>query len=406
MDIIKLRILALVALVLASCSNDDNSTSQTNNPPVDPIVVAPDTYDFDRGGVSSVSFGGQTTRIQMSEELVSGLKNPLKTETELDAMYAHEEGNNDFSDVNLNASGKNARSKTAASKDYFSANTTDAAAIKAVFDSYIADQVSDVFPNWASTASAGNAGGLQEAGGSTIRYMNAKGLELNQAFAKSLIGALMVDQMLNNYLSPAVLDDGDNVANNNENVLASGKNYTTMEHKWDEAYGYLYGTENNPAVPELGADSFLNKYLSRVENDTDFSGIAMNVYNAFKLGRAAIVAKDYTLRDAQAQIIKEKISEVIGVRAVYYLQQGKNTLAIDKADAFHSLSEGFGFIYSLQFTRKPGTTEPYFTKTEVDDMIEGLMEGNGFWDVTPETLDEVSSDISARFSFTIEQARS
>ncbi len=405
-DKIKLKVLLLVGLVLTSCSNDDNSTSQANNPPEDPTVVAPNTYDFDRNGATSVSFGGQTTRIQMAEELVSGIKNPIKTEAELDAMYAHEEGNNDFMDANLNASNKNARSKTAASKDYFSANTTDAAVIKAVFDSYIANQVSEVFPNWSATASAGNAGQLQEAGGGATRYINAKGLEYDQAFTKSLIGALMVDQMLNNYLSPAVLDEGNNIANNNENVLDAGKNYTTMEHKWDEAYGYLYGNEANPAVPGLGADSFLNKYVSRVENDTDFSGIAMTIYNAFKLGRAAIVAKDYTLRDAQAQIIREKVSEIIGIRAVYYLQQAKATLANDKADAFHALSEGYGFIYSLQFTRKPGTNGPYFTKLEAENIIERLMTGNGFWDVLPETLDELSSDISARFSFTTEQAGS
>ncbi len=404
MNRIKLGGLALIVLLAASCSNDDDTTSQ--NPPVEPTVVAPSTYVFDRNSETTVSFGGQTTRIKMAEELASAIIDPMKTEVQLDAMFAHEEGNNDFSDAALNASDKNARSKTAASIDYFSANTTDATAIKETFDAYISNQVSNVFPNWANTATAGNAGQLQEAGGGSTRYINAKGLELNQAFSKSLIGALMADQIMNNYLSPAVLDEGDNLSNNTENVLDDGKNYTTMEHKWDEAYGYLYGNEANPAVPVLDADSFLNKYLSSVENDNDFKGISMAIYNAFKLGRAAIVAKNYTLRDAQAQIIREKISEIIGIRAVYYLQQGKNTLSIDKANAFHSLSEGYGFIYSLQFTRKPGTTEAYFTKAEVDGVIEELMTGNGFWDVTPETLDELSNDISARFSFTTQQAGS
>ena len=39
---------------------------------------------------------------------------------------------------------------------------------------------------------------------------NAGGLEYNQLVNKGLIGALMVDQMLNNYLSAAVLDEADN----------------------------------------------------------------------------------------------------------------------------------------------------------------------------------------------------
>ena len=53
-------------------------------------------------------------------------------------------------------------------------------------------------------ASPGNAGLAQELGGS-IRYVNEKGLEYNQAFAKSLNGAFLADQICNNYLSPLYL---------------------------------------------------------------------------------------------------------------------------------------------------------------------------------------------------------
>ena len=396
-----LALTAITTLGLTSCSNDDDNGTEHI---IDLIV--PDTYTFNRNGNTSVSFSGQTTRILMGEEIISAIKNTSKTEAELDAMFAHVEGANDFTDVDLNTTGKSVRSKTAASSDYFSANTTDANAIKADFDGFIADQVNEVFPNWGTTATAGIAGNLQEAGGGSTRYMNGKGLELNQAFNKGLIGALMVDQMLNNYLSTSVLDAGDNRANNDAGTLDGDKNYTTMEHKWDEAYGYLYGNENNPAVPALSADSFLSKYVSRVENDSDFAGIAMDIYNAFKTGRAAIVASNYNVRDEQAQIIREKISQIIGVRAVYYLQQGKNNLATDTAAAFHDFSEGYGFIYSIQFTRKPGTNQPYFTKSEVDGFISTLMSGNGFWDATPGMLDTMSDTISAEFSFTTNEAGS
>ncbi|MBL7559749.1 DUF4856 domain-containing protein [Olleya sp. YSTF-M6] len=393
---------ALATLALTSCSSDDDGGNVTPTT----SVTTPDTYTFERDGSTTVNFSGQTTRIQMAQELIAGFLDTSNTEATLDAMFAHEEGNADFSDADLNASNKSIRSKTAASTDYFSANTTDAAVIKAIFDYYIFAQVEDVFPNWTTIATAGYAGQLQQAGGGTTRYVNEQGLEYNQAFAKSLIGALMTDQILNNYLSPSVLDAGDNVANNDAAVLDGDNNYTTMEHKWDEAYGYLYGNEDNPAVPVLGADNFLNEYLSRVDSDTDFNGIAMDVYNAFKLGRAAIVAKDYDVRDAQADIIREKISQVIAVRAIYYLQQGKNNLGTSNALAFHALSEAYGFIYSLQFTRKPGTTEPYFSKDEVLFLTDSLMQGDGFWDVTAETLDTLSDTISAEFSFTTEQAGS
>ena len=124
------------------------------------------------------------------------------------------------------------------------------------------------------------------------------------------------------------------------------------------------------------------------------------------MGRAAIVAKDYVTRDAQAEILREKISEVVGIRAVYYLQQGKINLPNDKAGAFHDLSEGIGFIYSLQFTRKPNSTDPYFTKSEVDGFLTTLQTGNGFWDLSSETLEEISTKIAAKFNFTLVQAGS
>lgn len=386
--------LFVVGALFTSCSSDDDNGSAGNQ------VVAPATFQFERNGSTTVDYNGQTTRIEMGGEFVSALNDNTKTETELDGMFTNT--GNYFSTTELNESTKNIRSKTAASMDYFSANTTAANVIKADFDSWIANQVSEVFPNWDNTATAGNAGQIQEAGGA-IRYVNGKGLEYNQAINKALIGALMVDQMLNNYLSTSVLDAGTNRADNDAEILAEGKNYTNMEHKWDEAFGYLYGTDD-PLAPQLGADNFLNKYLARVDSDEDFTGIAQDIYDAFKLGRAAIVAKNYEVRDEQAEIIREKISEIIGIRAVYYLQSSKATLGTDYASAFHDLSEGFGFLYSLQFTRQPETDTPYFSKTEVDAYIAELMEGNGFWDVTSATLDNMASEIASRFNFTLEQA--
>ena len=391
--------LTISSLFFMSCDKDDD-------PIVDPEpTVAPATYTFLRDGVTTVSYSGQSTRIAMGQEFISALKDESKTETQLDAMFDHQEGAADFSDTNLNASSKNIRSKTAASADLFSSNTTDATAIKNQFDSWISEQVSDVFPYWSDDASAGSAGKIQEAGGGSTRYVNGKGLELNQAINKGLIGGLMADQMLNNYLGTAVLDAGTNTVDNDEKTLSDGKNYTTMEHKWDEGFGYLYGADNQEN-PTLGADSFLNKYLARVEGDPDFQGIAATIYDAFKLGRAAIVNNDYLTRDDQVDIIRENISKVIAIRAIYYLQQGKANLGTDWASAFHDLSEGFGFVYSLQFTRKPGTNAAYFSTSEVNGFISTLTSGNGFWDITADQLDTMSNTIADRFGISVAQAGS
>ncbi|MDW3650409.1 MAG: DUF4856 domain-containing protein [Bacteroidia bacterium] len=381
--------------------------------PLEPNINEPATYTFSRDGQSTVSFDGQTTRIQMATELINALKDfNNSTAAGMLEMYRNETESggdaNPFANADLNASTKSIKSKVAASADYFSANTATAALIKADFESWINSQASEVFPAENTLATAGQAG--QIADGSDARFVSAQGLEYNQAVNKSLIGALMVDQMLNNYLSPAVLDVADNIANNDNGVVEEGKSYTTMEHKWDEAYGYLYGTSADLADPNAtigNDDAFLNKYIGRVEGDSDFAGIAADIYNAFKKGRAALVAGEYEIRDEQAAIIQEKVSTIIGVRAVYYLQQGKT--AIEQSNfgtAFHDLSEGYGFIYSLQFTREPNSNSPYLTKSEVDSILADLFGdgANGLWDLSPSTLDQLSETIADKFDFTVAQA--
>lgn len=386
---------------------------------VDPKINTPATYNFERDGQSTVSFSGQTTRINMADELTIAMLDFNMGESTLLEMYRNEKVDggdaNPYSDPGLNASTKSVRSKTAASRDYFSSNSTESIAIKNEFEDWISRQVTEVFVAKDQLAMPGVAG--QIADGSSTRYVNAQGLEYNQMVGKSLIGALMLDQVLNNYLSAAVLDEGDNIINNDQKVVEEAASYTAMEHKWDEAYGYFYGTSQNPADPNqtIGEDdNFMNKYIGRVENDPDFAGIADDIFNAFKLGRAALVESMYNLRDEQANIIREKASEIIGIRAVYYLQQGKNSLPVDRGNyasygpAFHDLSEGYGFIYSLRFTRNPASGDPYFTRSEVDGMLEVLLgDGpDGLWDVQPSTLDQLSAEIAERFTFTVVQAGS
>ena len=396
-----LLLILLGILVLASCKKDP--VEEIENPP---------TYQFTRDGASTVSFGGQTTRIGMATELINAMQDFSMTEATLLEMYANETAlggdANPYANQTLNESTKSVKSKVAASNDFFSSNTAESATIKAEIASWISSQANEVGANENVLAASGIAG--QIADGSSVRYVSAKGLEYNQAVHKSLIGALMVDQISNNYLSAAVLDASDNRQNNDEGIAEDGKVYTTMEHKWDEAYGYLFGQSADAANPlaTLGDDSFLNKYLKRVDDDSDFKGIALEIFEAFKLGRAAIVAGEYTVRDEQAEIISNKLAEVIAIRAVYYLQQGKNGIlgsgSSDLGGVFHDLSEGYGFVYSLRFLSLPNSTNSYFSRGEVDGFLDQLMTGNGFWEVTGATLDQISDAIATKFDFTVAQA--
>ncbi|MTB50243.1 DUF4856 domain-containing protein [Lewinella sp. W8] len=379
------------------------------------MLEVPTTYAFEREGTSTVSFTGQTDRLAMGNEIGDALKDFTKTEADLAAMYANAGPNGEdvapYTQASLNESTKSVRGKTAASRDYFSTNTATAAEIRAEFDGWISGQVYEVFPAANVAAEPGQAG--QIADGSAVRYVNAQGLEYDQLIIKGLIGALMTDQMLNNYLGTSVLDEASNVADNDAGTVADGKPYTTMEHKWDEAYGYLFGLSPDAASPlnTLGNDDdFLNKYLGRVENDEDYAGIAQRIFDAFKRGRAAIVAGEYEERDAQADIIREEVSKVIAIRAVYYLMQGKFNLEATPAAygaAFHDLSEGYGFIYSLQFTRRPGTDAPYFSREEVATLLAELTTPtNGLWEVTPGTLESMANQITTRFGLSLDEAGS
>jgi len=384
---IVLSFLALSTIVVTSCSDDDNliiPIVATHAKTVSDItldgVSAPATYTFNRDGNTSVSYGGQTTRIQMAKEFSSALKVSTNTEAQLDDMFANGTG---FSGAGLDASGKKIRNKTGASVDFFEGEV-EGVTIKEYFDNLIKGQVDNVFVNWSTAAASGTAG--QIADGSSTRYVNAKGIENNQVFAKGLIGALQLDQALNGYMSKVVNDDN----------IAVSDNHTTMEHHFDEAYGYLMNSED---------DSFFSKYLTKVDSNPNFTGIESEIGQAFRIARQAIVDQKYAVRDQAIEVLRYQVSKAVAVRTIHYLQAGKAQIApATMGGAFHDLSEGMGFVYSLRFLRKSDVKEAYFTKAEVDGFLADMEAGNGLWDVTPATLDEICNDIAAKFDFTMAEA--
>ena len=385
-------------LAFTSCSKDDETII------VDPKFnyTTPETYKFERNASSTVDFSGQSTRILMLDEMSTYVKNQARdgfsvNNVKLQNMYAN--ANNEFSTAALNTPGKQLKDKTAASKDYFSLNLGGGSSVEQVdvrnfFESTFVDLN---IASQGTNASAGIAG--KYGTGTSTRYFSANGLEPVQVFLKGSIGAIFLDQVVNNYLSINKLDEATNKENNTNKVLDGTTNYTKMEHTWDEAYGYVFGASG---------DKFLSEYITKVNADTDFNTIKADISLAFRKGRAAIVANDYETRNAQINIIKQKLALVVAVRSVYYMQVGKGKLVTELGiPAFHDLSEGYGFIMSLRYTNKPGTNNPYFTKIEVDAMLASLTSGtNGLWDIDNlgPKLDAISNQIATKFGFTVAQA--
>ncbi len=394
----KYAILFLIFTGLQSCSKDDTD------------LQVPENYTFERNGQSTVSFDGQTTRLLMAEELISSLSDPDRSLEELLEMFRNSDPNlSPFTNDNLNDATKSIKSKIANSIDYFNSNTAESSSIKNDFENWIQAQTMEVFPSWNTLAQEGSPGQIDD--GSSTRYINALGLEYNQIIAKSMIGALMLDQIVNNYLSPSLLDSNNNRSNNNNGVLVEAKTYTQMEHYWDEAYGYLFGRSLNQSQPldDLGsADGFLNNYLSKVDNDPDFNGKALNIFNAFKKGRAAIVEGNYDERDEQVRFLRNEISEIIAIRAVYYLKKSSqllNSSSNNQGAIFHGLSEAYGFIYSLRFTRDEASNSPIFNMEEVTELLAQLIgQNNGLWNVQSSTLDNLAQQIADKFDFTVAEA--
>lgn len=388
-------VVLFLGIGLVSCSSDDNgSTTDSLN--------VPEAYEFNRNDQSTVDFSGQSNRLLMLTEIGNYIKNQgvagnVVDVTVLNNMYANE--NNPFSTTEMNTSGKELKDKTAASRDYFvnlggGGSTLEQAEVRTFFESQFSD---------ANAASQGNNAAANVAGkyqdGTSIRLFAANGLEPQQVLLKGLMGACFMDQIVNNYLSTAVLDEANNKINNSNKLLESGKNYTKMEHLWDEAYGYIYGADGG---------KFWDSYINQVNADVDFNTVKAEIELAFRKGRAAIVANNYTVRDEQIAIIKTKLALVPAVRAVFYLKEGKAKLITDNgAKAFHALSEAYGFIMALRYTNNPSTNAPYFSKAEVNTILSDLTAGtNGLWDVDylNTKLDELATTIATRFNFTVTQA--
>ena len=111
------------------------------------------------------------------------------------------------------------------------------------------------------------------------------------------------------------------------------------------------------------------------------------------MGRAAIVAENYTVRDEQAEIIQVNLSKVIGYKAMDYLNGYVSKKdAGNLADAIHALSEGWGFILSLQFTND-GTGNPYFSNSEVNAMLAKI---DNFWTVSSADCTSMANDIKTK----------
>ena len=233
---------------LSSCSNDDKEDVTAPVIPTEENKVAtPATYEFTRLGNSTVDYSGQTSRLNQLTELTAEMKkadagSSISAAT-LKDMFANQ--NNPFSQVYS----KDLKSKTfALNVDYFEDLMDQMGALSGI----------------TTSASNGTAGLMTRASGATI-LVDSNGRELTQLIEKGLMGATLYNQIVNTYLTE---DKIGRTVDNDAIDTANGNYYTTMEHHFDEAFGYMgFPVDFSSNYNGSGVISFWGKYSNTADDN-------------------------------------------------------------------------------------------------------------------------------------------
>jgi len=329
-------VLASAILMTVGCSKDDDAPEPEVITPgiTTPTYTIPATYAFvDGAGTSNVSFGGQQQRLEMLSEMVSVMKTGNTAGISVSAqtlkdMFANANGYvwADAPGLGMNPTTKQLKSKTAAGD----------VGVQTIFENYIDSLTNISVGSISNSAQTYGVAGVWTNG--TKNYLMAgNGFEYTQLIEKGLMCAVFMNQMTNNYLQ--------SIPNDENTALESGKNYTKMQHHWDEAYGYFTSEVD---YPTNGTNRFWGKYA---EGREGVLGSATTIAKAFRTGRAAIDNKDNTVRDAQIVIIVDEMEKICAGTAIHYLNGAKSNIA-DATIKNHELSEARAFLDGLRYGQK------------------------------------------------------
>ena len=430
----KLSVFLLATIVCVSCSDSGGGSGSSTPPSI---------YAFEREGASSVAYLGQSTRQVVIEDLVGLIKtisdevlsgqnlDRYDTPEEVFAFLTplYEQGG--AADPNraipsLVADGDSMRQST-----YADLNDANLQAKLAGNDTVTdhADWNGGDFVGWETanlvtdgegtlgapdtpesllfaffwtfaTQAADGATGSAPIDGATPLYLTPDGLDLTQLIEKFLLGAVNFSQGTDDYLD----DDVEGKGLLAENEIGGDETYTTLEHQWDEAYGYWGGARDYSAYTDEeiagagGRSDFENGYHdtnqdglidllgelnfsasvnaakrdlgSAGETRTDLSGDADL---AFRTGRALITAAyesgqevDLGALSAQRDIAVLAWERAYAATAIHYINDvlaemdaigGEDYSFADHAKHWSELK---GFALSFQFNPRSPMSEADF----------------------------------------------
>lgn len=352
----------------SKAKKDDGSCKYASNPSTSSYNV-PSTYVFkDANGNSTVSFGGQTSRLNQLSEMVTKMKSGTSSTVsaqDLKDMFANV-GNNGNGNFSFSAPGKQLKNKC------FPADVS-------MFEGWMDDLATASASN-ATTAVSGTAGTLTS--GSKTYLLDANGREKVQFIEKGLMGAVFMNQALNSYFGETKM----NVDNTGAVDAAGGKHYTKMEHHWDEAFGY-FGVAID--FPTTQATRFWGKYCNKQNGVLNSNADMMD---NFLKGRAAISANVMADRNAAIEAIRKEWEEISAYQAMKYIDGAIANFGTDQAKFLHELSEAYAFAWNLRYASEATRRMSPLQHTAMMNLFKA-----NFWDMTVADLNAIKGAIDAKF---------
>ncbi|MGB0930451.1 MAG: DUF4856 domain-containing protein [Chitinophagales bacterium] len=355
-------LLALIALFIG-CDKDDDDA---------PTYDIPTTYNFE-----NVSYSGQTQRLAMMSELKTYMATSQTQGVPLDAnkmkaMYANDDATAGWS--NTYDTSKQLKSKTF---ENVQAN------FDGLFEALASASQSTI------EGSEGIAGVIQSLDGAKNYLVGDNGLDHAQLIEKGLMGACF-------YYQATAVYFGDDKMNVDNEVIEESEG-TTMEHHWDEAFGYFGVPTDFPT--NLDGLVFWGTYSNQ---SNDILGSNQTLMNALLKGRAAISNKDLDTRN-EAIVEARDAWELIAVgSALHYLNSGIANFD-DMALRSHGLSEAIGFIFGLQFnpTKK-------VSNQEVNDLLTTITGSSDFasmnlYTTSIEKLQQAKDELAVAYGLEVQK---
>lgn len=364
---------ALLAACLDSpTSGDKDGDGDTLTVPVNYAFLGPDNE-------SSVNHTGQTVRLLLIHDIQSAARvagaedyagGPVDAASILQ-YYQHVDG--DSLDIRSSV----ASPLTPLHTKYAQIQTGRSLHNKISEDTVIGYGVTtdSLVKRWAAQIAANSQDAAKR--GTPEVYLDSNGMELSQMLSKVLSGAVAYYQATGVYL--ADITDRDNTA------LVGTSNYTEMEHRWDEAFGY-FGSSNDYVANYTDDDlesaatsykdanddgkidfdteynfSMMGRYAGRRDIGLDGQDWSGDAFRAFVKGRALISAKG-SAEDIAAEraTVAEIWEKVYAANTVHYIKDVKEALldsTTTRASIAGAWSEMKAFAICLQFS-------PYKTATD------------------------------------------